>query len=484
MAVEFVSREEWGAKPPRKVTRRDPSSLAGVAVHWFGKPSSARSHDGCPELLRGVQSTHMAPGGLGTSDGASDIGYNHSVCPHGVAYTLRGFGVQTGANGTTRANEEYAAVVYMGGEEDEGPISDEALPVLTAVIREWQNQGAGPLVKPHGFFTGSTCPGPQLRTWLDLIPKPWQAAGAIGPRPPVRDETPPWLLDFVNWRLVLDGDAAKRPASLPARIPESAWEVTAQIDRIGTLMGPQEQYLDWVEWRRRGAKKTDRPRSAPERIPEQWFESLERLQKIFKGIPTTKPAQPRPKPRPKPETEPAADDGQVTPRSTLVAAARANRKTLERYMLSRQHGGYRDDEVREIVGKYVTTCKGAGLDPLLVVAQMVLETGNLMSFWSQPPRRNPAGIGVTGAAGAGLSFSNWDKAVIAHVGRVLAYALPADDGTEAQRKLVEKALKVRPLPDRLRGAAPDLRGLAGTWAADKKYADKISGVANEIRRHA
>ena len=30
------------------------------------------------------------------------------------------------------------------------------------------------------------------------------------------------------------------------------------------------------------------------------------------------------------------------------------------------------------------------LVPLLVVSQMVLETGNLTSFWSQPPRRNPA----------------------------------------------------------------------------------------------
>ena len=70
--------------------------------------------------LRSVQNGHMAPGGLGTSGGASDIAYNHAVCPHGVAYTLRGFGVQTGANGTTRANEDYAAVVYMGGTKDGG----------------------------------------------------------------------------------------------------------------------------------------------------------------------------------------------------------------------------------------------------------------------------------------------------------------------------------------------------------------------------
>ena len=65
MALQFVSREEWGAKPPRKVTKLDPSNLSGVALHWFGSPSAAPSHEGCAALLRSVQATHMAPGGLG-----------------------------------------------------------------------------------------------------------------------------------------------------------------------------------------------------------------------------------------------------------------------------------------------------------------------------------------------------------------------------------------------------------------------------------
>ena len=67
-------------------------------------------------------------------------------------------------------------------------------------------------------------------------------------------------------------------------------------------------------------------------------------------------------------------------------------------------------------------------------------------------------------------------------GRLLAYALPKDDGTDGQRKLIDEALKVRPLPDARRGAAPRLKGLAGSWAADPKYAEKIKGIANEIRR--
>ena len=480
MALQFVSREEWGAKPPRKVTKLDPSNLSGVALHWFGSPSAASSHEGCAALLRSVQNGHMAPGGLGTKGGASDIGYNHAVCPHGLAHTLRGFGVQTGANGNSRANSEYAAVVYMGGEKDGRPVTDEARPVIAEVIRLWQKQGAGPLVKPHGFFTGSKCPGPDLRKWLDLSPHPWLLEGQVLPLVPVEDESPEWLMDFVHWRLALNGDKAKRPKRLPKRIPESAWEVAAQVDRIANLMGPQEAFLDWAEWRRFGAKPSERPRSAPERIPKSWFEALVRLEQIFKGVRTAK--KPPPKPKPKPKPKPTSDDSVVTPQSALLAPARAPLKTLERYMLSRQHGTYSDDDVREILRTYAATCKQAGLDPLLVVSQMVLETGNLMSFWSQPPRRNPAGIGVTGAAGAGLSFSNWEKAARAHVGRLLAYALPKDGGTEAQRKLIDEALKVRPLPDDRRGRAPKLKGLAGSWATDPKYADKITGIASEIQR--
>jgi flagellum-specific peptidoglycan hydrolase FlgJ len=150
------------------------------------------------------------------------------------------------------------------------------------------------------------------------------------------------------------------------------------------------------------------------------------------------------------------------------------------HVLARPHGGYTDANVRTIIRHYDETARGVGIDPLLVVAQMVLETGNLTSHWSQPPRRNPAGIGVTGEAGKGVSFPNWKAAVRAHVGRVLAYALPKGQGTAAQRELVKEALSWRPLPDSFRGVAPTPGALAGTWAADTKYAAKIVRIANEM----
>jgi hypothetical protein len=175
------------------------------------------------------------------------------------------------------------------------------------------------------------------------------------------------------------------------------------------------------------------------------------------------------------------EQGSVTPDSRLLAAARTAAERAEKYLLARPHGEYSDSDVRTIVGLYYTTASAVGLDPLLVVAQMVEETGHLTSFWSQRPRRNLAGIGVTGEPGIGLSFPDLKTAVHAHAGRLLAYSLPSGTGSQAQIELIKEALTIRPLPQQLRGAAPTLKGLAGTWAQDPLYAVKLARVANEIR---
>jgi N-acetylmuramoyl-L-alanine amidase/Mannosyl-glycoprotein endo-beta-N-acetylglucosaminidase len=181
--------------------------------------------------------------------------------------------------------------------------------------------------------------------------------------------------------------------------------------------------------------------------------------------------------------QPVVDHGAVTPDSVLAAAARAPAEQVEQYMLARPHGEYTDGDVRAIVNRYYKTAAAVGLDPLLVVAQMVEETGHLTSFWSQRPRRNPAGIGVTGEPGVGLSFPNWETAVRAHTGRLLAYSLPSGAENPAQLELIEEALTFRPLPDHNRGIAPSLKGLAGTWAADPQYAVKLAHMANDICTH-
>lgn len=269
MSIQIHPRSDWGAKRPKSRTSRDPGSLAGVAVHWFGIPKAAKSHDGCDALLRSVQNSHMS----NAKEGFVDIAYNHAVCPHGHAYELRGFGVQTGANGTTEANRSHAAVVYMAGEGD--PFTAAAKPVLAELIRMWRQKGAGPDVKPHGFFTGSSCPGPQIAAWIKS--REFEKGGPAQPKPPVRDDTPEWLVPFIEWRLVHNGDKGKRPKGLPKPVPASAWEAAVQVHRIANQMGPQGPFLDWAAWQLAGGKKADSPRSLPGEIPKPWRKSLQRI---------------------------------------------------------------------------------------------------------------------------------------------------------------------------------------------------------------
>ena len=61
-----------------------------------------------------------------------------------------------------------------------------------------------------------------------------------------------------------------------------------------------------------------------------------------------------------------------------------------------------NNDITRIVDNYQRIGELVGLDWFLAIAQMAHETGSLTSWWSQPPRRNLAGIGVTGAWRAGL----------------------------------------------------------------------------------
>jgi hypothetical protein len=191
---------------------------------------------------------------------------------------------------------------------------------------------------------------------------------------------------------------------------------------------------------------------------------------------------------------------------TILAAPRATAEHCIRYLLARPHGAYSEHDITNvIVPAYFRVASSVGVDPALLVAQLIHETGGLTSWWSQRPRRNPAGIGVTGAKSAhkpasgawqydprvnlwreGIAFADWEKdAVPAHVGRMLAYALPAGQGTDVQRALIAKALSYRPLPAAYRGAAPTLAGLVGRWAVPgTEYPAKIAALLTAIQAGA
>jgi hypothetical protein len=199
-----------------------------------------------------------------------------------------------------------------------------------------------------------------------------------------------------------------------------------------------------------------------------------------------------------------------TEESPLLAPPSAAPEQVIAYMLGRPHDNYSDDAIRSvIVPGYFARCLPVGVDPVLALAQLIHETGNLTSFWSARPQRNPAGLGVNGQqqrqppasrAGwafntqrrvweKGLSFGSWEgESIVAHVGRLLAYAIPIGQATPAQQALIDQALAFRPLPAHIQGSAPTLRPLGrrhnptgNGWASPgDRYGAAIAAVARQI----
>lgn len=164
---------------------------------------------------------------------------------------------------------------------------------------------------------------------------------------------------------------------------------------------------------------------------------------------------------------------------------------------------YNRFDITAIVLAYARIGEEAGVDWFLALAQCAHETGGLTSWWCQRPRRNPVGIGVSGKTQSGTpdqppgrnwawdgsqwregcSFATWDsEAIGAHLGRLLAYALPEGGATAAQQALIDHALSVRALPATLRGIAPSYLDLNGRWAyPGTEYGQRILDLARRMR---
>jgi hypothetical protein len=198
---------------------------------------------------------------------------------------------------------------------------------------------------------------------------------------------------------------------------------------------------------------------------------------------------------------------------TIFGEPGAGLEQVRDFILAREHGEYTRYDIAEVIlPAYFAQAHAVGIDPILAIAQMIHETGNLTSFWSQRPQRNPAGIGVTGqrqadqpveAAGwayntqrgqweRGISFASWvHDSIPAQLGRLLAYTLPNQTGDARQQALIERALSYRPFPSSFRGSATNLKQLGRVhnplgakgcgWASPgDHYGEQIARIANAL----
>lgn len=164
-------------------------------------------------------------------------------------------------------------------------------------------------------------------------------------------------------------------------------------------------------------------------------------------------------------------------------------------------GSYTVHDYRSILTNYDKSAQLGNINPYIAVAQMAKEADWGRSWWSQRPRRNPAGIGVTGETSKkeqdksswafdkteniwrkGYSFSSWEVSTQAHIGHLLAYAYTDSELNESQSYFVATDPRARFISKNIRGSVKKLKELDGKWAVPGiGYGKSIATIANALK---
>jgi N-acetylmuramoyl-L-alanine amidase len=151
----IVSREIWGALPPKKSYSKNIAKQMGLAVHYTAM-ETAISYEDELQQLKNIQKFHQVDRGW------NDIGYSFIVGNSGNVYEGRGFGNRPASQGTNDGNKNYYSICWLG--DAEGVPSQAALNSIKAL---WKHIGGE--VKPHKEFKQTSCPGLYLSNWIEEI---------------------------------------------------------------------------------------------------------------------------------------------------------------------------------------------------------------------------------------------------------------------------------------------------------------------------
>ena len=129
-----------------------------------------------------------------------------------------------------------------------------------------------------------------------------------------------------------------------------------------------------------------------------------------------------------------------------------------------------------LAGLYTEEADAEGVNHDAAFAQMCLETGFLsFSGLVTPDMNNFCGLGAIGPGQNGERFPDPRTGVRAHIQHLKAYATDAP--------LIQELVDPRYRWVRY-GSSPAIKGLSGTWAADKNYADKIDDILERLYNFA
>ena len=134
------------------------------------------------------------------------------------------------------------------------------------------------------------------------------------------------------------------------------------------------------------------------------------------------------------------------------------------------------DFVDALSGFYIEETAVEGVNHDVAFAQMCLETGFLRyGGLVTPDMNNFCGLGAIGPEQPGLVFPDPRTGVRAHIQHLKAYA----SAEPLNQELVDPRYRYVRL-----GSSPTIYGLAGTWAADRLYSEKIAAILQRLYEFA
>ena len=159
---------------------------------------------------------------------------------------------------------------------------------------------------------------------------------------------------------------------------------------------------------------------------------------------------------------------------TIYSVGIKNAESLYKFFIAKCPDGNKA-KAKKIAKLYITECQTEGINSDIAFVQMCLETnylryGNLVT----KDKNNFCGLGAIDKNNPGLKFKSMKEGVRAHIQHLHAYGTTED--IPLKNELVDPRYKfVKP-----RGKATDIFGLAGTWAADKEYGNKLDKILDNM----
>jgi len=236
------------------------------------------------------------------------------------------------------------------------------------------------------------------------------------------------------------------PSSPPMESPIPITEETPPEQEIQTVEGPPAQETPQVA------------ESFPEDvIPEEIPVSLPPLRFVWKKELTPEEVPERPEIPAVPEF--IMGDGILSPEAMSAFLLIFNPLAEKEY-------------VEDLASYYIEESAIEGINHDTAFAQMCLETGYLkFTGLVSPEQNNFCGLGATGPGQPGERFPDPRTGVRAHIQHLKAYAtdIPLKQDLVDPRYYFVRF-----------GSSPAIRGLAGTWATDELYADKIANILERL----